>query len=139
MIKIIPYLMFGGNCEEALHFYQSIMGGEAVVQSRYDNPHMNVPDDWRSKVLHARLLLDGVIVLYASDTFSGHPVKQSSGDVSISIVLDDDLERTRRIYEGLAEGGKVGVPFAKQFWGDWHGNLTDRYGMRWNINFEEKR
>lgn len=139
MIKIIPYLMFGGNCEEALQFYQGILGGEMVVQSRYDNPHMNVPDEWRTKVLHARLLFDGVIALYASDTFAGSPVKKSSGDVSISIVLSDDVNRAQRIFDGLVAGGQAGVPFAKQFWGDWHGNLTDRYGMRWNVNFEEAR
>ncbi|MEJ7683516.1 MAG: hypothetical protein WKG06_37805 [Segetibacter sp.] len=38
----------------------------------------------------------------------------------------------------LAQGGKVAFPFDKQFWGDWHGSLTDRYRFNWNINFEEK-
>ncbi|TDX00356.1 VOC family protein [Dinghuibacter silviterrae] len=138
-VKVIPYFMFEGDCEEALHFYQTALGGEVVVQSRYDNPNMNAPENYKNKVLHARLLIDGVIVLYGSDAFPGKPVHKTSGDISISVVFTGDLEKAKKAYDLLATGGKAGMAFAKQFWGDWHGGLTDRYGMHWNVNFEEPR
>jgi uncharacterized glyoxalase superfamily protein PhnB len=28
----------------------------------------------------------------------------------------------------------VHIPFKKQFWGDWHGNFKDRFGIRWMVN-----
>lgn len=137
-IKVIPYLMFEGNCEEALKFYQDIMGGELNIVNRYDNPAMNAPEEYKNKILHARLEFDEMIALYASDTFPGNNTQKNSGDVSLSVVLNNDLEKTKQIFNELSQGGKVAFPFGKQFWGDWHGSLTDRYGFNWNINFEEK-
>lgn len=136
---IIPYLTFGGNCEEAMKFYAKIFDGESVVINRYDNPAMKAPESYKDKILHARLLIDNEVILYASDVFPGKEVSGSSGDISLSIMIGDNVDRARRVFAQLAEGGKTGVPFDKQFWGDWHGNLVDRYGMKWNINFEEKK
>jgi PhnB protein len=130
--------MYEGNCEEALKFYQSIIGGELNVVNRYDNPAMNAPEEYKDKILHARLEFNGMIALYASDTFPGKSTKKNSGDVSLSLVLNDNLEKTKQIFNDLAQGGKIVFPFNKQFWGDWHGSLTDQYGFNWNINFEEK-
>lgn len=132
---MIPYLTFQGNCEEALNFYREVIGGELMIVNRYDNPAMNAPGDYKDKILHARLLLDGAAI-YASDAFPGKTVKGTSGDVSLSLILHD-LEKARQVFSGLAEGGRVHFPLDKQFWGDYHGALTDRYGFNWNINFEE--
>jgi PhnB protein len=33
----------------------------------------------------------------------------------------------------LSDGGRVTVPFGKQFWGDLYGNFTDRFGVQWAI------
>lgn len=134
--QLIPYLTFGGNCEEALGFYTDIFQGELLVVNRYDNPAMKVPEAYHDKILHARLIIDGKIILYASDTYPGKQVVGHSGDVSLAIVITDDLERAKRIFQQLSENGKTGVPFGKQFWGDWHGNLSDKYGVKWNVNFE---
>lgn len=136
---VIPYLTFGGNCEEAMNFYAKTFGGEVVVINRYDNPAMNAPESYRNKILHARLLIDNEIILYSSDTFPGKVVSGTSGDISISIMIGDKVERAQRVFDQLADGGKTGVPFGKQFWGDWHGNLEDKYGIKWNINFEEAK
>jgi len=136
-VQLIPYLMYAGNCEEALNFYKSILGGNLEIRSRYDNPNMNVPADYKNKVLHARLGIGGGFTLFGSDNFPGKPTHKTSGDVSLSLIFTGDLERAKTAYEKLAEGGKAGLPFAKQFWGDWHGNLVDKYGFNWNINFEE--
>jgi PhnB protein len=135
-VTLIPYLMYAGNCEEALNFFKGILGGNLEVRSRYDNPAMNAPADYKDKILHARLEIGEGFVLYASDNFPGKPTHKSSGDVSLSLIFAE-LDKAKMAYERLAEGGKAGLPFAKQFWGDWHGNLVDRYGFNWNINFEE--
>ena len=53
-IEMMPYLSFRGNCEEALHFYSEILDGQIEIVSRYDNPAMNAPEDFKNKILHAR-------------------------------------------------------------------------------------
>lgn len=133
-IKLIPYLNFQGNCEEALNTYKDIFGGEIDTVNRYDNPAMNAPDEYKDKILHARFHFGGNTI-YASDVFPGSSIKKG-GDVAMSLSLSD-LERANRIFDRLAEGGKIGVPFEKQFWGDRHGNLTDRFGIHWMVNYEE--
>ena len=136
MKSLIPYLMFEGNCEEALQFYKEAIGGNITVVNRYDNPAMNAPAHYQNKILHAQLQFSSGTI-YASDAFPGQSTQKSSGDVSLSLIFNDDLEKTRTVFNRLAEGGTVGIPFEKQFWGDWHGGLTDKYGFKWNINFEE--
>lgn len=132
-VQVIPYLFFEGNCEEALHFYQQVIGGKITIVNRYDAPAMKAPAHMHNKILHARLEFDGGAV-YMSDSFSGAGAAKNSGSVSISLAFAD-LEQAKRVYTALAEGGKPGFPFEKQFWGGWHGNLQDKYGFSWNINF----
>jgi len=137
-VKVIPYLMYQGNCEEALEFYKEAIGGELTIVNRYDNPAMNAPADYQNKILHARLEFQGGAI-YASDVFPGQAVKKTSGDVSITLIFNEDLEKTKTVFNRMCEGGTLGMPFEKQFWGDWHGSLTDKYGFNWNINFEEEQ
>jgi PhnB protein len=136
--KLIPYLTFDGNCEEALNFYKDVFGASLTIVTRYDNPAMKAPEHYKNKILHARLELNDNFAIYASDTFPGKPTHKTPGDVSFSILYFNTLDEAKTVYEKLAAGGKPGLPFAKQFWGDYHGNLTDKYGFNWNINFEEE-
>jgi PhnB protein len=129
---LIPYLNFEGNCEEALNYYKDILNGTIEIRSRYDNPAMKAPENYKNKVLHGRLHF-GDLLIYASDVFPGGKTQKSSGDVALSLDVPDP-ETGKKIFDQLAADGKAHVAFEKQFWGDWHGNLTDKYGMRWMVN-----
>jgi len=37
-------------------------------------------------------------------------------------------------FNGLAKGGKISMPLAKQFWGDTFGIVTDKFGIQWMVN-----
>jgi len=133
LIEMMPYLSFQGNCEEALQFYSAILDGQVEIVSRYDNPAMNAPEDFRNKILHARLAF-GNHVLFASDVMpkkQGEPM--TGGNIALSLGLHDE-EAAKNIFEKLSAGGDVHIPFKKQFWGDWHGNFRDRFGIRWMVN-----
>lgn len=57
-----------------------------------------------------------------------------------------DTEEADRIFNALAEGGKVNMPLEKTFWESYFGMLTDKFGINWMVNcqleshknFEEK-
>lgn len=135
-VHLVPYINFEGNCEEALNFYSKILNGKVTIVQRYDAPEMKAPRGYHDKVLHASLQF-GENELLACDIFPGSSTKKSSGDVALSL-LPDDSEEGRRIFNELAKGGKVHHKYEKQFWGDWHGNLTDKYGIRWMVNCESE-
>lgn len=66
MKSLIPYLMFNGNCEEALNFYKDALGGEIKSMQTFDDLPDPVPDRHKKKVMHAELVADNIHIM-ASD------------------------------------------------------------------------
>lgn len=130
-----PYLFFDGNCREAMEFYKGVFGGELNVQT-YDEIPDDMPDKERmkGKVIHASLR-GGDANLMASDT---HDKPLGGGKIELSISGEDE-PRLRKIFDGLAAGGKVSSPLKKEFWGDTFGSLTDKYGVGWMVNINAKK
>ena len=71
-MQVNPYLFYNGNCEEALKYYQKVLGAQIEAMMPYgDGPaDMPVPADWKTKLMHARITIDGE-VLMASDATPG--------------------------------------------------------------------
>jgi PhnB protein len=132
-MKLIPYLNFQGDCEEALNIYKDIFGGKIETIERYDNPAMKAPENYKTKILHA-VFKTGDIEFFASDAFPGKTLEMS-GRIGLSLAFDN-IDNAKKVFSRLSENGKVNVPFEKQFWGAWHGNLVDRFGIYWMVNCE---
>ena len=131
-MKLIPYLHFNGNCEEALNTYAKIFDGVAQVTSRFgDTSAFQVPEEFKNKVMHGNVTFDGNTI-FMSDCGPGRVVIHGDG-TAMSIGLDDEA-KTQKIFDQLAEGGTVVMPLAKQFWGATFGQLVDKYGIRWMLN-----
>jgi PhnB protein len=129
-MKLIPYLHFNGNCEDALNAYISIFGGNGQVVSRFgDTPSFPVPDDFKNKVMHASLQFEDNVIMMSDST---RGIEHGNG-VVMSISLGDEAQ-TREIFRKLAEGGQVTMPLEKQFWGALFGQLTDKFGIHWMLN-----
>ena len=131
-IQLTPYIHFDGDCEEALNSYRQILGGDIVITSRYDNPAMNAPEAYKNKILHASYTFSGNTIM-ASDTMYNNNLTRSNGDVHLSLDVATE-EEGNRIFDALSKDGKVHIPFKKQFWGGFHGNFVDKYGIRWMVN-----
>jgi PhnB protein len=130
--NLVPYLYFAGTCEEALNFYSKIFNGKLNIENRYDDPGMQAPKEYHDKVLHATLEFEGYSIM-ACDSLPGSEAKTETGNVSLSIAASD-AETGKMLFEQLSQGGKVNMAFEKQFWGAWHGNFIDQYGISWMIN-----
>jgi len=131
-MQLIPYLNFNGQCEAAFKFYEQCLGGKIVMMMTHgDSPiAKDVPPDWHSAILHASLAVDDA-VLMGSDRPPDQPGETKGAYVSIAI---DDLAKAKRIFNALAEGGTVQMPFAETFWAAGFGMLVDRFGTPWMIN-----
>ncbi|TWO73439.1 VOC family protein [Caenimonas sedimenti] len=132
------YLNFPGNAEEALKFYARCLGGGVVGDiyrySAMPPGEMPVPPGWDNKVLHATFESEGARFM-ASDV----PPEQSPPGYSgfaMSVYVPKDKARAQKVFNDLAEGGKVTMPFAPPFWGGSFGMCTDKFGVPWMVSCE---
>lgn len=73
------------------------------------------------------------IEIYASDTMHGKSQEDKAGRRVFLSLTVGSREKGEEIFKQLAEKEKINVPFEKQFWGAWHGNLVDRFGISWMV------
>ena len=133
-MELSPYLSFNGDCAAAFRFYEQVLGGKIVMmQTHGDSPMKDqVPAEWRDKVMHVRLAVDGKFLM-GSDFPPADYTPPNGVQVSVNVTSPADGER---IFKALAEGGKVNLPFQKTFWSPGFGMAVDRFGTPWMVNTE---
>lgn len=145
MATVSVYLNYRNSCEAAFTRYREVFGGDFVeggIHRFGDMPPQEgcPPIDAATAplVMHVGLPILGGFVLMGSDApeaFCG-PFQQGS---SVHINLQPDTRaETDRLFAALSEGGEVTMPLAEMFWGAYFGSCTDRFGIRWMFNCEEK-
>ena len=122
------YLTFDGNCEEAINYYMSILGGKIVMKSTFGEGPMDVPESFKDRIMHIHYTFDGCSLM-ASDSSSEHPVN-AGNNFHVSVYLYDK-ERATNSFNSLADGGQVTMPFQEVFWGGSFGSLVDKFGVQW--------
>jgi PhnB protein len=127
-----PYLNFNGTCREAFTFYERVLGGTIdFMQTHGDSPMKDhVPPDWQDKIMHATLNVDGRTIM-GSDAPAEHYTPPKGMHVSIGVAT---AAEGTRVFNALADGGKVTMPFAQTFWSPGFGMVVDRFGTPWMIN-----
>ena len=127
--RLNPYLAFDGNAREAMEFYRSVLGGELNVMTFGDMGGMGMPEDRHTLVMHSDLVVnEGVTIMGSDQPGDEAPV---NGSVSLS---GDDEATLRGWYDGLVAGGDETMPLDQAPWGDYFGQLTDKFGVAWMFN-----
>ncbi|MCL4849688.1 MAG: VOC family protein [Acidobacteria bacterium] len=140
-MKIHPYLNFDTTTEEAFRFYEKALGGRLTEIHRFGSmpPQggVELTPEQKHLVLHVGLELPDGQMIMASDTIAGMgPERVEGNNISISVHPDSQQEADR-IFSALAQGGTITMPIAQQFWGDYFGSLTDRFGINWMVNYSD--
>ena len=139
MPSINPYLNFAGNTEEAFKFYQSVFGGELTITHFSDTPAgANVPPTVRDKVMHASLPIGKDNILMATDACEEMGFNLKQGNNYYVCISPDSKEEADKLFNGLAQDGKVNMPLADMFWGAYYGDLTDKFGIQWMVNYQKQ-
>jgi PhnB protein len=131
MKKLETYLFFDGNCAEAMRFYEKTLGGKATLLPAKDAPDQShfAPGSG-DRIMHSKLELDGMLIM-ASDWLAPTPYPGMSGfSVSLSVPT---AEEAKNLFDRLADGGNVTMPFGKTFYSSGFGMLIDRFGTPWMI------
>lgn len=124
------YLMFSGNCGEALDVYEKAFGVKVKGKMRYGDlppdPNFTVTDDEKELILHSLLEVDGVQIMCA-DNREGCVM---GDNMYVSVTTQDEV-RMRAAWDTLKQGGKVYMKLAPSFFAKAHGSLRDRFGINW--------
>lgn len=136
-MKLNAYLIFGGNAEEALNFYAEAFNGKIEQLGRYGESPMPCDEDYKDKIMHARLVFGEDNLVMISDGGKGDPVK-TDGNIQLSIGMDD-AAAMEIIFNKMAAGGTVTMPLQPMFWGATFGMLKDKFGISWMFNAENKQ
>ena len=136
-MQLNPYLLFNGQCEEAFKFYERTLGAkiESVLSAEGTPAEAHTPPDWRKKVLHGRITLNGDTVM-ASDCPPERYAQPQGFSLNLSYA---DPSEAERIFSALSEGGQVQMPIQETFWAVRFGMVVDRFGIPWMVNSEKAR
>lgn len=130
-VRLNPYLNFRDNARKAMDFYQSVFGGELVLNTFADFQASDDPSE-SDKIMHGMLETEDGLVLMGADTPNSMEYTPAAG-FSVSLSGDDDAT-LRRHWDALSDGGTVALPLETAPWGDTFGMCIDRFGISWMIN-----
>ncbi|MEO8034499.1 MAG: VOC family protein [Acidobacteriota bacterium] len=128
-----PYLIFDGNCAEAIAFYQRTLSAKIEFKMTYGEAPdaAKMPPGGKDRILHSRLLL-GDRALMASDGPLG---QEYAGMHNVFVTLHfPTVVEAQRVFAAFGESGHVIMPMANTFWVEMFGMVADRFGASWMIS-----
>ena len=129
------YLIFNGNCAQAMRYYERVLGGKLDAMMKMgdgpDGACEHMPPGSEGRIMHACLNVDGALLM-ASDSMVGQPYEGMKG-FGVPLVFPT-VQEAKRVYNALADGGTVMMPMDKTFWAEAFGVVTDRFGTPWMVN-----
>lgn len=132
MLRSIPFLLFDGQCAEAMSFYQKCLGGSLTVTKLGDSPMKDMlPPEKHGRTINAHLRSDA-IEISASDWMASPAFNPIQGNMSAIFVLGGAYEELKAVFDKLAQGAQKdrfqelhNMPIGT------YGQFYDRYGVQW--------
>ena len=125
------YLMFEGQCAEAMRFYEKTMGGTLTMMTYGQSPMAgDMPAESHDRIMHAELRVGEASVMGA-DGPPGSGAAHHGFSVMMAVPEADEAER---VFHALAEGGTVRMPMTETFWAHRFGMVVDKFGVPWGVN-----
>jgi PhnB protein len=142
MPSINPYLNFQGNTEEAFKFYQSIFGGEFIggISRFKDSPEGDeLPENEQNKVMHIGLPFGASNMIMGTDALESMNQKVNHGNNVYLCISADSRKQADDFFNGLSDGAEIEMEMQDMFWGDYFGMLTDKFGIKWMVSFNQSQ
>lgn len=134
-MSVDVYFNFNGNCREAVEFYADVFGTEKPKMMTFGeappNPEYTLPEEAKHLIMHTRLNIKGSNVMF-SDVFPGMPFVVGN-NINLAFV-SDNKEEIESVFAKLKEGGEVEMELQETFWTKYYGSVTDRFGVKWQVN-----
>ena len=136
MASVSTYVNFDGQTEAAFEHYCAIFRAEPIgpvvrIGDIPSPPGVTRTEAQLRRIAHMAIAITGGHVLRGTDV-----PEVASGSRMGAMLEPDDRAEGARLFEALAEGGRVVVPLEDQPWGAYFGELVDRFGIRWFVHVE---
>lgn len=132
MLSATPFLLFDGNCAEAMTFYQRSLGGELNLLKLGDTPMKDqLPPDKHDRIINAQLKNDRV-ELSASDWMASPALDPVQGNMSAVYVRGATKAELQPVFDKLRDGAsKEGYQELHDMPFGTYGQFFDRFGVQW--------
>lgn len=135
-MRLSMYVLFDGNCKQAMEFYHSVFGGDLTLTTVGDSPMKSIfPASLHAKVVNARLK-SPLVDLSASDWLRPDE-KRVQGNTVCLYLSGGTPDETTALFRRLAEGADVTDAISEQPFG-LYGALNDKFGIRWMLHAEKQ-
>ena len=132
MLKCLPFLLFDGNCAEAMTFYHKCLGGELTLTKLGDTPMKNMfPPEKHNRMINAHLQ-NGDIGISATDWMASPTFNPIQGNTFAIFIIGKTYDELKSVFDKLAEGAEKerfqelhDMPFGT------YGQFYDKFGVQW--------
>lgn len=132
MLRCTPFLLFDGNCAEAMTFYHKCLGGELTLTKLGDTPMKDMlPKEKWERLINANLK-SGDIEISATDWMASPQYEPKQGDTYAIFVIGGEYSELKTVFDKLKDGAEKDrlqelhdLPFGT------YGQFTDRFGVHW--------
>ncbi|KHD35441.1 glyoxalase [Clostridium acetobutylicum] len=137
-MAIQAYINFDGNCREAVEFYAEVFETKKPKIMVYgDMPPKEgskFNEETKNLVLNAALEVKGSTIMF-SDIVPG--MKLVVGNNISLVVIINDIDELKLIFNRLKEKGTVLMELQETFWSKCYGYVVDKFGIEWQLSYEE--
>jgi PhnB protein len=131
-MKCTPFLLFDGNCAEAMTFYHDCLGGELSVTKLGDSSMKDqLPPEKHDRIINAHLK-SGEIEISATDWMASPAFERLQGNNFAIFVVADGNDELKSVFDKLAVGAERSrfqelheLPIGT------YGQFYDKYGVQW--------
>ena len=132
MLRSTPFLLFDGNCAEAMTFYHQCLGGELVLTKLGDTPMKDMlPAEKHDRIINAHLK-SGDIDISATDWMASPEFDAVQGNTFAIFVQGESYDELKPVFDKLRDGEHNTrlqelheMPFG------WYGQFYDKFGVQW--------
>ena len=132
MLRCTPFLLFDGNCAEAMTFYQKCLGGNLTLTKLGDTPMKDqFPKEKHERIINAQLI-SGDIDISATDWMASPEFDSVQGNTFAIYVVGKTYDELKTIFDKLRDGDNNkrlqelrDMPFGI------YGQFYDKYGVQW--------
>ncbi|MBN9115545.1 MAG: VOC family protein [Pandoraea sp.] len=133
-MQVHSYLFFEGRCEEAIAFYEKVLGAKRGMLMRYGEspepcPSGMLPPGSENKIMHGEFTLGDSMVMASDGMVSGKP-KFDGFSLSVDFT---EASAAEKAFNALADGGEVNMPLGETFFATSFGMVKDKFGMNWMV------
>ncbi|RNI35704.1 hypothetical protein EFY79_12135 [Hanamia caeni] len=134
MLQTTPFILFDGNCKEAMTFYQECLGGELTLIKLGDTPMKEqFPLEKHDRIIYGQLI-NGDINLSATDWMASPTLEPKQGNTFSIYLTGETYDELKPAFDKLAvEADKDTRTFMELNNTSFgvYGQFTDRYGVAW--------